>query len=309
MDLLSFLFRAALLFFVLYFGLWPLYAAYRFTRPPRQRVAFFTPTHFGVTFEEVKLLTRDNLALEGWYIPSRNRAAVILLHGFGSNRLMMVAHAEALSKAGYGVLMCDLRAHGNSEGKRFARSQMVVDDVLTAVAYLHKRPEINAAGIGVAGLSIGGLLALQAAGQTVAIRAVFTEGASPAVLADMPPPDAWREHVAMLVQRYYMRATNWFLPHEPLPANRTIIPNIAPRPLYFVSAGRGMERRMVRRYYEAAQPPKQIWEIPAANHGQGWLETAGTYEKRLVTFFDEALVSFSKSRIFLPDTADEESGE
>jgi hypothetical protein len=33
--------------------------------------------HLGVASEDVRFTTRDGLELEGWYIPSRNGAAVI----------------------------------------------------------------------------------------------------------------------------------------------------------------------------------------------------------------------------------------
>ncbi len=40
-------------------------------------------------YEDVALTTSDGLRLSGWYIPSQNGAAVILLHGYGTNRIQM----------------------------------------------------------------------------------------------------------------------------------------------------------------------------------------------------------------------------
>jgi uncharacterized protein len=48
-------------------------------------------------------------------VPSRNRAAVIALHGIGSDRLGVERHARMLARHGYGVLALDLRGHGESE--------------------------------------------------------------------------------------------------------------------------------------------------------------------------------------------------
>jgi alpha-beta hydrolase superfamily lysophospholipase len=63
-----------------------------------------------------KSLTCARLAIRGWHIPSRNRAAVILLHPMASNRLGALDHALMFARHGSGILMIDLRAHGESGG-------------------------------------------------------------------------------------------------------------------------------------------------------------------------------------------------
>src|SRR4030042_2968787 len=45
-----------------------------------------TPADRGLAFEEVAFTTDDGVTLSGWYGPSANEAAVLLLHGAGSTR-------------------------------------------------------------------------------------------------------------------------------------------------------------------------------------------------------------------------------
>ncbi len=290
--------------FVMYFVVRPFYYAYSFTRPLRFRIKFFTPTSMGVEYENIKLRSKDGLNLEGWYIKSRNGAAVILLHGHNSSRLMMSFYAESLARAGYGVLMFDLRAHGNSDGRHFARSQNEVDDVLVAVTWLSKNPDINAAGIGVVGVSMGGMLALQATAQTVAIRAVWADGAAPANFSDYYPPYSWYSRYQLFMERYYMGVITWLSKRPSLPANVDILPKIAPRPVYLVSAGKRGEQRLVRRYLDHASEPKTLWEIPEARHAEGCHKRREEYGRKLVAFFDQNLVHKSNSRIILPERED-----
>jgi uncharacterized protein len=66
----------------------------------------------GATHEDVKLETSDGLELEGWYVPSRNGAAVIVFPGRSGTR----RHARMLVRHGYGVLLYDRRGEGQSEG-------------------------------------------------------------------------------------------------------------------------------------------------------------------------------------------------
>ncbi|MAT99050.1 MAG: hypothetical protein CL608_18040 [Anaerolineaceae bacterium] len=289
---------------IMYFGIRPIYAAFIFARPPRLRVSYFTPTNLGVTYEDITLTSQDGTKLVGWYIPSRNKAAVILLHGHSGNRLGVLHQAEALVQAGYGVLMFDLRAHGSSGGRRFTRSQVGVDDVLTAVSYLSKRPEVNAAGIGVMGVSVGGLFALQAAAKTVAIRAVAADGPSPATLDDVPFPNSLLGRLNLWQERFFRRAVQWFGAHEPLPANREIVTKLKDRPLLLIATGEGVEAEMAQRLADEVETAV-FWQIPEARHAQGWHERPEEYNHRLIAFFDGALARDDKTRISLPPLPDE----
>src|SRR5678816_1262872 len=64
--------------------------------------------------QEVSFLGGDNLTLRGWYVPPQNNAVIILLHGYYADRTMMLFHAKHLTQAGYGVLLYDERAAGES---------------------------------------------------------------------------------------------------------------------------------------------------------------------------------------------------
>lgn len=286
--------------FLFYAFFRPYYAAYLFVRPPRMKIAYFTPTNLGVAYEDVIFTSHDGVKLVGWYIPSRNKAAVILLHGHSGNRLGMIHQAEALVKAGYGIFMYDLRAHGSSEGRRFARGQSSVDDVLAAVAYLSKRPDVQHGGIGVMGKSVGGLFALQAASQTVAIRAVAGEGISPAILTDIPQPTRWWRRYAYWQQRLYMRFIRRFAKQASLPSNHAAAARLDNRPLLLIATGEGAEAEMLK-YLADEVETAVFWQIPEAQHGQGWHTRHDEYDHRLVMFFNEALVHEEFPKNSLPE--------
>lgn len=70
------------------------------------------PDELGVAHEDVTLTTSDGLQLEGWYIPSRNGAAIVSYPG----RKGPQAHARMLAEHGYGALLFDRRGEGESDG-------------------------------------------------------------------------------------------------------------------------------------------------------------------------------------------------
>jgi hypothetical protein len=48
-------------------------------------------------YRDVSFASSDGLQLSGWYRPSRNRAAIVVVHGGGGDRTGAVAHAEIVS--------------------------------------------------------------------------------------------------------------------------------------------------------------------------------------------------------------------
>jgi hypothetical protein len=76
-----------------------------------------SPTDRGLAYEDVTFETEQGLTISAWYIPSRNGAAIITVHGAGKNRATAMDEAELLARHGYGVLMVDLEGFGDSEGR------------------------------------------------------------------------------------------------------------------------------------------------------------------------------------------------
>lgn len=297
---------------IMYFLIRPIYGAYFFVHPPRLRISLRTPADFAPDYEHINLVTPDHTDLDGWYLHSKNGAAVILLHGHGGNRLGVIFHAEVLARAGYGVLFYDLRAHGASGGKKFTRGDKAPEDVLTAVAFLSKRPDVKAGRIGVMGVSVGGMLALHAAARTVAIHAVAADGPGTANLADLlPPRTLWQRLWLVPFQRFQLWLVGLFARVEPLPPNREILPRIAPRALLLIATGRGLERELVQRYQQAAGETAQLWELPEARHAAGWLARPEAYAHRMLSFFNEALLPPEERPLLppLPESANAASGE
>lgn len=279
-------------FLIVYFLIAPTYSAFVFTRPPRLRISFRKPSDLGFTYQPATFTSSDGAEMAGWYLPSQNGAAVILLHGHSANRLGVLFHMEILARAGFGVLLFDLRAHGSSEGKRFMRGKLLVDDVLGALSYLRRQPELTAGHIGIMGVSIGGMLALQAAAVSQEIRAVAADGPSPAAVVDLMPPRSARHWLNVPRNLLHERVTGWLTRAQPLPSALSIMPRIAPRPLLLISTGSSNEQWLVRRLYDAAREPKSLWEIPKAQHGAGWRGgREEVYGERIVAFFSEALLA------------------
>jgi pimeloyl-ACP methyl ester carboxylesterase len=282
---------ALILFLLVFYGLYPFYQVYQYVRPLRLRAGLEGPVSPGLDLREVRFTSDDGLKLSGWYLPSQNGAAVILVHGYGGNRLAMISHAKALARGGYGALLFDLRAHGESEGRLFAMGWDATADVLGAMAYLKRRMDVRTEKIGALGVSMGGQVVLRAAALTDELRAVVADGPGPATSRDVRPPVSLLGWVYLPLRPIYDKAVTWYTGVPVPPSVVEAMPGIAPRPLLLISTGRRGEQRLVRRFYEAAGEPKDLWEIPEAYHAGGWHARPEEYAAKIVSFFDETLLA------------------
>ena len=109
------------------------------TNVPRPEIGA-TPASKGLDYESVTVTTDDGVRLAGWYLPSTNRAAVVLLHGAGSTRSNVLDEAAVLARHGFGVLMIDARGHGDSAGRAMDFGWHGDADIAAATGYLADAP-------------------------------------------------------------------------------------------------------------------------------------------------------------------------
>jgi pimeloyl-ACP methyl ester carboxylesterase len=233
--------------------------------------------------ERVTLPTEDGLELAATYVPSRNRAAVIVFPG-----ATRVDEATMIARHGYGVLLVEPRGQGSSEGDlvRWAGDR----DLHAAVAYLRSRPDVAADRIGAIGFSIGGEILIEAAAQRDGIRAVVSEGAGERV-GEVDTSGV--ERILLAAPMAVMTASmTVFQNHGPPPPIVDRIGLIAPRPVFLIYADPGQGGESVRqpKYYALAGQPKEIWKVPGAEHTGGLEAQPTEYERRVIEFFDGALL-------------------
>lgn len=271
-------------------------------RPAPSSICCLTPGDINFNYETVTFTSEDNVTLSGWYIPSRNRAAVILLHGYGANRLEMLTRAEFLARHGYGVLLYDLRGHGESGGTLRTNGWLDVQDVVAALGFLQSREDIDPHRLGILGFSVGGQVALRAAAQNERLKAVVADGPSLVKTVDAPPPNSLFERINPAITRVIDRVFEWRMGVTAPPGVVDAMPEIAPRAVLLIATGQDiMEIRIAENYYERAGDPKTLWQIPEAGHGGGLLARPAEYEQTVITFFNRSLLENKESSQRLGD--------
>ena len=161
-----------------------------------------SPADFGMAFESVEISANESACdsrepkLAAWFVPaetaahgrkkpsaSNRRPAIVIVHGWESNRGRSFAHVRYLHAAGFHCLALDVRGHGDNPPETVPMSvPEFAADILSAVDWLMERPEVSA--IGLLGHSMGGAGVIVAASRESRIGAVVAMS-SPASMVAM----------------------------------------------------------------------------------------------------------------------------
>ena len=262
-----------------YFVVAPIAFSYGYTHIGRTGA----PPEVAIPHESVTIKTSDGLELTASYVPSKNRAAIVVFPGASA-----VKEARILWRHGYGVLLLDPRGQGGSQGDlvRWAGDR----DLIAGAEYLQRRPDVDPDRIGGFGSSVGGEILLGAAAQSTVFRAVVSEGAGWRIgEADLTGVD---KVLFMPLKHMLTGATAVFSNHRPPAPLVEVIGRIAPRPVFLIYADPGMGGEVVTqpKYFAAAGEPKAIWKVPGAEHTGGIDARPLEYERRVIGFYDDALL-------------------
>jgi dipeptidyl aminopeptidase/acylaminoacyl peptidase len=154
----------------------------------------------------------DGLKLSGFitipegHKPGTRRPAIMVLHGFGSNKNSgnVQIPCDMLSKMGYVTLGFDMRGCGDSEGEKgriICLDQ--VEDTKNALTFMQSRPEVDPDRIGLLGSSFGAAVSVYAAGVDKRVACAISSGGwgdGERKFKGQHPGDAWKKFTDMLAE-------------------------------------------------------------------------------------------------------------
>jgi hypothetical protein len=271
---------------VAYYAVVPIGAALWLTSKPRVAVRTFAVPH-----ENVALHAADGIRLAAWYVPSRNGAAIVLVHGGGGDRDGLKLHATMLARHGYGVLLYDERGRGESGGRSNGFGWDWPADVRASVDFLERRGVRH---VGVLGLSTGAEVAITAAAEDSRVAAVVADGVEARTLDDFAHLHG-ADRITSLPYWAVATAAVRIIRHtKPPPPLDEVVPRIAPRPLLLVQSNDAAEKSIAPVWAHIDGRSGVLWHVDAP-HTKGLALHPRTYEQRVVRVFDRALVSPHRS--------------
>ena len=253
---------------------------------------------FDLRAEEISFPSRDGTHLAGWFIPAGTTGpspGIVLSHGWRRSRAELLPHADLLHRAGFAVLAFDYRHRGQSGGNAVTMGLREQDDLLGALDTLADRPEVNAAHIGVLGMSLGAVIAILVAARDERVRAVVAE--CPFTTGDAMMTRGIR-HYTHLPSFPVAPLAKWIIERRLGGSLDTVhalaaVGALNPRPVFLIADERDavVGAQETQRVFEAAGEPKRYWLVPDADHACGWQAAPEEYERRVVAFLRDALVA------------------
>jgi pimeloyl-ACP methyl ester carboxylesterase len=239
--------------------------------------------------QDVAFDVEPGLTLRGWYVPPRNGAALVLVHGYAGNRQDLASEALGLAHAGFGLLLFDLRAHGESGGQITTGGDVEREDVLSAVRFLRERAQLPAERIGLFAFSMGANAAVRAAVKDKRLRALVLAAVTSSATdfcRDSYPRLSWLK-VPICVE--VMRRGGIDV-HGLSPV--TLVKQLEKQALLVVHGTQDpiVPVARARSVYQAAHDPKELLLVQGAGHGKYSQAGGPGYLGRLVSFFSRYLL-------------------
>ena len=269
---------------VLQFVLLPITAGvYAANVPPGSLGRVPPPPIAASPISTISFRASDGVRLGGWYVPSRNGAAVVVVPGSGSTRAAVVDQGAVLARHGYGVLFMDNRGHGTSAGTAMDFGWWGERDLAGAVTYLEQQPDVHNGRVAIVGESMGGEEAIGAIGSDSRVRAVVAEGVTGRTLADTARLGGGPGSLISRAISWVSYSTAGLLGRAPEPpALRTSLRAAAPRPVLIIA---GRKEIAAGRYLQSWSTSNvKLWEMPDTSHTAGLGTHPVQWEHNVVQF-------------------------
>ncbi|MCM8771092.1 MAG: lysophospholipase, partial [Candidatus Omnitrophica bacterium] len=134
-----------------------------------------TPASLNITFDDVYIKTKDNLKINGWFIPAQDaKYTFLFFHGNAGNLQDRIEKIIIFKELGVNVFIIDYRGYGRSEGRPSEHGLYL--DAQAAYDYLVNQRNFSPNQIILFGESLGTAVAIDLASK-IKSRGVILEGA------------------------------------------------------------------------------------------------------------------------------------
>lgn len=270
-----------------------LFVAVRFSAPNREPPER-TSADAGLEYREVSFESADRVPLEAWWVPpaeGESSRAAVLVHGWDGDKSdeHVIETASIYVRAGYGVLLLDLRGNGGSGGERRTLGYKETRDVQGALAWLDEEG-FEPGEVVLHGWSMGGATVVRSAPGT-GVAAVIEE----AGYADLPLllrrqlPET--TGLPSLFSPGVFLAAKLFLGFDPWavqPSEDAARLREEGVPLFVIHS---TDDEVVpfehAELFESAYPEARLWKIEGLGHVEAY--THREYRQKLLSFLSENL--------------------
>jgi len=265
-----------------------------------------TPSDEHLAYEAVRIPADGDVVLAGWWLPSAGssgqpaKGTILLSHGIHRNRDQVLARAAFLARAGWRVLLFDLRGHGESSAAALSGGVNEEKDYVAAFQYLKKTGK-DKKPVVLYGVSLSAMAAMRAAA-----HGRIGEG----VIADSPLPNV-KNYVSLrttggrflklpgflgVLLEVYNKKTGLFLTEKDL--DLTFVARELKTPVLYLSGEKDdlvSPGEMGKLFQATRTANRRLIYIPEAKHDQTYEKYPIVYERAVLQFLDNVKNGFPES--------------
>jgi alpha-beta hydrolase superfamily lysophospholipase len=246
-----------------------------------------TPEAVGLSVMPAEFTSSDGIPLRGWWNAGESSKPVIIFcHGLNRSRLELLERAAESSRRGYGVLLFDLRNHGESGRAYTTIGVHESRDVCAARKYVTEksgsRPQV------MWGVSMGASSAILAAEQCPGAAAIVSDSSF------LSFRETIAHHVGLFfrlpafpIANLIVAITEWRAGFDANDGDVEAAVRKIDLPILFIAGGadRRMPPALAERLMAASRNPvKKLLVVPGAGHGEAFARDRETYLSSVFDF-------------------------
>lgn len=249
-----------------------------------------SPEALGLKVENIEFRSDDGVSLHGWWNGGDPvKPVIIFVHGLNRSRLEHLERAAEASKRGYGVLLFDLRNHGESGNAYTTLGIIESHDVCAARAFVRNkgdgRPEV------LWGVSLGASSALLAERRCPGSSAIISDSSFLSFSETIKHHFKLFFHLPSFpIANMVIALTTWRMgisvKDGDVEAAVAALPQV---PILFIAGGADvrMPPELAKRLASRSPNPEtQVFVSPGAGHGQAFAHDRETYLQTTFGFLD-----------------------
>jgi len=225
---------------------------------------------------------------DGWFFPGLRGAPVLILcHGYRWQRTDVLTLATTLEENQYNVFVFDFSSHGKSPGST-TMGPREATEVLTAMAVMAQRNDVDRSKIGLWGADMGGYAALVAAAADRRVAAVVTESIYSQPI-DFFTIELDREGYGSMPVIGWMSRLGFQLaelPYRGQPSLEVRLGALAKIPKLFIALREnGQLAESTLRLYGNSPEPREQWVMAQSSYLTMTNDEKRTYDNAVLSFF------------------------
>ena len=256
-----------------------------------------TPASVGLEYRDVSFESTDGVHLAAWWIPPPDEGssrAAVLVHGWEGDKsdLHIVETSQVYARAGYGVLMLDLRGNGESGDERRTLGYKETRDVHGALAWLDEEQGFDPEDVVLHGWSMGGATVVRSA-PGAGVAAVVEEAGYadlPLILRRLLPEASGLPHFfnpgIFLAARLFLGLDPWSV----RPSEDAALLREEGVPHFVIhSTDDNVVPLEHAKLFKRAYPDATFWKLEGVGHVEAY--THREYRENLLTFLESQNLS------------------